>query len=452
MSVFFLIIPTMTTGKIQGVPLQHLNGHTPDIIVLLRFHFWKKVYYQKVDSHFPSDSTESLGHIVGISDHCGHALTYKVFNPSTQKVIHCSLIPPAVTSDPNLCVELLGGESKSAITPVIHSCHDDMLRDSKQPSTQDSAESTIAPIINPEELIGRTFLLDNQKFHARIVKPVDDHTSQLENDKDRMKILLSLDEDSREEVITYYLARDNDNDIVWKFKRIVSHQGSIASSHPDYNGPMYNLLIEWKNGETTKEPLQVIDMRNLCQRTWATRFFRLEAVQEDAIALELQQINEYEIFTDLRHHTKAKIPNGYKNIRAHFVFDVKHDGCQKSRLVADGHLTEVPLEYVYSGVVSLRGFRLVLFLEELNILELWATDIGNAYLEAFTSELVYIIAGPEFKELEGHVLLIFKVLYGLSSSGARWHDRFVDCISQLCFFPRKAEPDIWMRKLDDMYA
>jgi Reverse transcriptase (RNA-dependent DNA polymerase) len=120
-------------------------------------------------------------------------------------------------------------------------------------------------------------------------------------------------------------------------------------------------------------------------------------------------------------------------------------------LVADGHLTEVQLESVYCVVDSLHRFRLFLFLSELNNLELWATDIGNAYLEAFTSEQVDIIAGPEFKELEGHVLLISKALYGLCSSGARWHDRCADCIFELGFFPYKAEPDIWMRKLDDMY-
>jgi uncharacterized cupin superfamily protein len=78
---------------------------------------------------------------------------------------------------------------------------------------------------------------------------MDDHTSQLENNKDQIKILLSFDEDAREEVITYnqlldYLARDNENDIVWKFKRIVSHQGPITSNHPAYNGSTYNLLIE----------------------------------------------------------------------------------------------------------------------------------------------------------------------------------------------------------------
>jgi hypothetical protein len=130
-----------------------------------------------------------------------------LWHTSTQKVIHRSLIHTADTSDPNLCVELLGGESEADITPVIHSHHDDMLHDLKQPSTKDSVESTVPPIINPEVLIGSTFLLneqdDGQQFRDRIVKLIDDRTSQLENDKDWMRICLSLDEDAWEEVNTY---------------------------------------------------------------------------------------------------------------------------------------------------------------------------------------------------------------------------------------------------------
>jgi Reverse transcriptase (RNA-dependent DNA polymerase) len=72
-------------------------------------------------------------------------------------------------------------------------------------------------------------------------------------------------------------------------------------------------------------------------------------------------------------------------------------------------------------------------------------------LEAYTSEKVYIIAGPEFKDHEGHILIISRALYGLRSSGARWHDRFADCIQELGFFPCKAEPDIWMRKKGNLY-
>jgi hypothetical protein len=120
----------------------------------------------------------------------------------------------------------------------------------------------------------------------------------------------------------------------------------------------------------------------------------------DATVLELTQIDDYVTFIDKGLHTKVKAPIGYKKIRVHLIHDVKHEGRHKARLGADGHLTDVPLESVYSGVVSLRGFRIVLVLAKLNHLELWATDIGNAYLEAFTSEKVYIIANPEFGEYE----------------------------------------------------
>ena len=119
--------------------------------------------------------------------------------------------------------------------------------------------------------------------------------------------------------------------------------------------------------------------------------------------------------------------------------------------MAGGHLTDIPLESVYSGIVSLRGLRILLFLGELNDLEVWQTDIGNAYLEAMTKEKVYIIGGPEFGVLEGHTLIIFKALYGLRSSGLRWHERFADCLRDMGFFPCKAEPDIWMRKNGDVY-
>ena len=73
---------------------------------------------------------------------------------------------------------------------------------------------------------------------------------------------------------------------------------------------------------------------------------------------------------------------------------------------------------MYSSVVSLHGLRILLFLAELNGLKVWGTDIGNAYLEALTSENVCIRAGPEFGALAEHLLLIYQALYGLRSSGA----------------------------------
>ena len=107
--------------------------------------------------------------------------------------------------------------------------------------------------------------------------------------------------------------------------------------------------------------------------------------------LETSQLSSYNVLKDLGHKSTVAAPATHKKISLHFVYAVKHDGRYKSRVVAGGHLTDTPLESVYSGVVSLRGVRLVVFLGELNGLKIWQTDVGNAYLEAETKEKVYVI-------------------------------------------------------------
>jgi hypothetical protein len=81
----------------------------------------------------------------------------------------------------------------------------------------------------------------------------------------------------------------------------------------------------------------------------------------------LAQIVEYNTFQDLG--LKADPPSGYKKIQVHLVYDCKHDGQHKARLVADGHLIVVPVESFYSGVISLRGLRTLVFLSELKGLQ-----------------------------------------------------------------------------------
>ena len=95
--------------------------------------------------------------------------------------------------------------------------------------------------------------------------------------------------------------------------------------------------------------------------------------------------------------------------------DVKHCGKFNARLVADGHLSKEPTETVYSGVISYRNLRLAIFLAELNNLQLWGADVGNAYLQALTKGKLYIVAHPEFEELQGHVLVVYKALCGIIS-------------------------------------
>ena len=300
---------------------------------------------------------------------------------------------------------------------------------------------------------------------------------------------------------------DNDTEQYYKFRQISAHQGPLKTSDKDYKGSTYNVLVEWETGETTYEPLNLVAKddpatcadyarsNGILETPGWKRFKRLaknekkverlvmqakrqayrrdpywkfgvlvprthaQALEldlangntkwQDSERLEISQLLEYGTFIDKGSGGEA--PAGYKKIRGHMIYDVKHDGRHKSRYVAGGHLTDPNVESVYSGVVSLRGIRLVVFIAELNRLSLWGADVGNAYLEAKTKEKVYIIAGGEFGALEGHTLLIDKALYGLRSSGLCWHQRFSDVMRSMGFFQSKAEGDIWMRACDDHY-
>jgi Reverse transcriptase (RNA-dependent DNA polymerase) len=102
---------------------------------------------------------------------------------------------------------------------------------------------------------------------------------------------------------------------------------------------------------------------------------------------EINDHNEYNLFNNLG---KGVIPSEeYKKIRCHMVYDVKHDGRHKSRLVAGGHLTLEPVDSIYSSVVSLRALKLFIFIAELNKLQLRGADVSRAYLESTTKEKVY---------------------------------------------------------------
>lgn len=59
---------------------------------------------------------------------------------------------------------------------------------------------------------------------------------------------------------------------------------------------------------------------------------------QDAVKLELESVSSYNVFIN----NCFKILDGHKKICVDLVFDVKHDGRHKARLMADGHLTDVP--------------------------------------------------------------------------------------------------------------
>jgi hypothetical protein len=100
---------------------------------------------------------------------------------------------------------------------------------------------------------------------------------------------------------------------------------------------------------------------------------------QQSTKLECNQMDDYDTFTDLGRGGKP-LTKEYKKIHVHLIFDIKHDRRHKAQCVADGHLTEVPINSVYSSVVSLRGLSMLIFLAELNQKKNGKSIIYNAAL------------------------------------------------------------------------
>ena len=518
------ILNNVWNNTIQGVPIQRLTGSTNDISPILQFYWWQDVYYAVDDSAFPSESKEARGKWVGIAEHVGHDMTYKILTDDTRKIIFRSNVRAATKDAPNYRLDPLCGEEVAK--PIIRTRRQKQLEleiaeGKAAPDARIDDDTVKLHFFNPQAIVGRSFLLDEQedgsRFRATIVEAIDKMNDELNAQPERIRFRVSINDDQFEELMTYqqildHIEKDESQEVYWRFTKIFAHQGPLCSDDDDYKGSLYNVGVERENGERRYEPLKVVaaddpvicaqyaldngllnvdgwkrfrklakrqkvmlrQVRQAKLRSYRTSIkymfgFQVPRDYKEALALdakfgqtrwrdctkvEMDQLDEYDTFHDKGHHKKFtdwQILEGYKKIRCHLVYAIKHDGRHKARMVADGHLTDVPLDSVYSGVVSLRGLRLLIFLAELNELETWATDIGNAYLEAKTSEKVYIVAGPEFGDRESHILVIHKALYGLRTSGLRWHERLADCLRDMGFSPCWAEPDIWMRANDDVW-
>ena len=369
--------------------------------------------------------------------------------------------------------------------------------------------------IDIDSLIGKTYLTEpneeGTRFRGKIVEAIEEDERAQAATPEARKFRCEVNDGEYEEILTYnqimnFIEKEHEEG-TFKFKDIIGHDGPFTKRHKKYQGSTWNLHILWDNGSTTWEPmkyfeqddpvtvaiyghskglldkqgwkkfapiyqrekklLRIVNQAKLkSYRSSPTYKYGYEVPRDHAHAMqldkkngnrkwqeaelaELAQLDEYSTFIDIGEKTHP--PAQYRKITGHFVYDIKHCGRHKARYVAGGHLTPIPSDSVYSSVVSLLGIRIVTFLAELNGLQLWSTDIGNAYLEARTKEKVYIIGGPEFGDREGHMLLISRALYGMRSSGARWHERFFDVLVSEGFVLSKAETDIWMRDKGDHY-
>ena len=256
-------------------------------------------------------------------------------------------------------------------------------------------------IINIDDLLGRTFLLPLDENGERKRATISEHI------KDQLRFKLKIDGDQLDDLISYnqlmeYLEDKTDTgpleDGFYRFKCIKDHKGPYTSSDPEYNGSSYNLLFEWEPGEQTWEPLSNI-------------------IASDP----------YTCVVYAKKHNLLNTPgckkSKYRQVRAPRKYK---------------HGWEVPRDYTHAPQLDIHNgdnkWKEAIDLEIEQIKEYQVfTDVGNAYLQALTREKLYIVGGPEFEELQGHVLVMYKALYGTRSGGACWHDKFFDILHHMGF-------------------
>jgi hypothetical protein len=187
------------------------------------------------ETTFPSESKELHGRWVGVSENVGHFMTYKILMDDTHQIIHRSNI--RLVADPNaqnLRLDRLNDEPPEVIwslckaSPASDHGEDSSLHSSMEPTDENPEHPSTRDdmvIVDPQELLGHTFLMDTQedgqRFRAHIVECISDHESNVHHSDDHVKFRISVNEDEYKEIITYnelmdFIENNQENDaIVW---------------------------------------------------------------------------------------------------------------------------------------------------------------------------------------------------------------------------------------------
>lgn len=203
----------------------------------------------------------------------------------------------------------------------------------------------------------------------------------------------------------------------------------------------WELLVEWKDGNTSWIPLKDIKETNpvkvaeyaiankidhepafawwvqtvmkkreriiskLQKKYWRTEYkfgVRIpktvdEALQldkitgtrhwENALKKEMEKVSvtyrpKEDVTPDDVRKGRVKDMIGFQEIKCHIVFNVKMDFTRKACFVAGGHMTQPATRITYSSIVSRDSVQIAFLLATLNGLHILACDIGNAYLNA----------------------------------------------------------------------
>ena len=166
------VLNHIACGALNGsILLLVLYGITPDISIMLLYTFYQPVFCATHDQHFLSESEERASFWVGFGEHCGDAMTHKLLDKITQKIIYRSAVRPLTKSIPNHKLTEDGGEASTSKTTklknpncFIRSRQDDADPSHIKPMPADSSHIKPMPGFDPDDLIGEHFYYHHKKM------------------------------------------------------------------------------------------------------------------------------------------------------------------------------------------------------------------------------------------------------------------------------------------------
>ena len=168
---------------------------------------------------------------------------------------------------------------------------------------------------------------------------------------------------------------------------------------------------------------------------------------QDAVMKEMSALIHHKCFEFKSAHYKPSSDFQYAPLC--MIYKVKHDLWRKARFVIQGHRVDPRGLSTRATVVKGVSVRLLDVIAHRDKLIMLQGDIGNAFIQAFTSEKCFTRCGPEFGPREGCVAIIVRALYGLTTSAERWQSHFADFLRNIGFVPTQYDKDVWMRDRGD---
>eukprot|EP00957_Ditylum_brightwellii_P203676 15335744-Ditylum_brightwellii.AAC.1 len=139
-------------------------------------------------------------------------------------------------------------------------------------------------------------------------------------------------------------------------------------------------------------------------------------------------------------------PDGWIKVTGHLIFDVKMDFTRKTRWVVDGCKNLDSVGSTYTGIVLREIVTIDFTYAALTGLDVWVTDIQNAYLQAPSSQKYYIVHGDEFRlENVGKRSFFRRALYDGKSAEKIFSNHQRACMRHLNAVLCLEDPDVRMR-------